>query len=139
MKLHIGLFQRLGKLCQLLVRLRLCHLFRDDLEEELNGAPAIHGKLAADKVHSLHPIRAFVDHGDAGIADILLHARFHDVAVTAKHLLRIGCDFIALVSAKALDRSEEHTSELQSLMRTSYAVCCLKKKTDDNADNNNKI
>src|SRR3546814_5398769 len=26
-------------------------------------------------------------------------------------------------------RSEEHTSELQSLMRTSYAVSCLKKKT----------
>src|SRR3546814_8290410 len=25
-----------------------------------------------------------------------------------------------------LDRSEEHTSELQSLMRTSYAVSCLK-------------
>src|SRR3546814_5680025 len=25
------------------------------------------------------------------------------------------------------DRSEEHTSELQSLMRISYAVCCLKK------------
>src|SRR3546814_9520285 len=25
-------------------------------------------------------------------------------------------------------RSEEHTSELQSLMRTSYAVCCSKKK-----------
>src|SRR3546814_7019110 len=28
-------------------------------------------------------------------------------------------------------RSEEHTSELQSLMRTSYAVCCLKKKKED--------
>src|SRR3546814_9391527 len=28
----------------------------------------------------------------------------------------------------ALDRSEEHTSELQSLMRISYAVFCLKKK-----------
>src|SRR3546814_7102974 len=27
----------------------------------------------------------------------------------------------------ALDRSEEHTSELQSLMRISYAVFCLKK------------
>src|SRR3546814_5162938 len=27
--------------------------------------------------------------------------------------------------------SEEHTSELQSLMRTSYAVFCLKKKTTD--------
>src|SRR3546814_6259185 len=28
----------------------------------------------------------------------------------------------------ALERSEEHTSELQSLMRISYAVFCLKKK-----------
>src|SRR3546814_4268641 len=28
-------------------------------------------------------------------------------------------------------RSEEHTSELQSLMRTSYAVICLKKKKTD--------
>src|SRR3546814_11181700 len=27
-------------------------------------------------------------------------------------------------------RSEEHTSELQSLMRISYAVCCLKKQTN---------
>src|SRR3546814_3188565 len=32
-----------------------------------------------------------------------------------------------------IDRSEEHTSELQSLMRISYAVFCLKKKTHDNA------
>src|SRR3546814_10746974 len=30
--------------------------------------------------------------------------------------------------AKRLCRSEEHTSELQSLMRISYAVLCLKKK-----------
>src|SRR3546814_2615372 len=29
-------------------------------------------------------------------------------------------------------RSEEHTSELQSLMRISYAVFCLKKKTQEN-------
>src|SRR3546814_6779175 len=29
-------------------------------------------------------------------------------------------------------RSEEHTSELQSLMRISYAVFCLKKKKDTN-------
>src|SRR3546814_6256250 len=31
--------------------------------------------------------------------------------------------------ADRLARSEEHTSELQSLMRNSYAVFCLKKKT----------
>src|SRR3546814_7234248 len=32
-------------------------------------------------------------------------------------------------------RSEEHTSELQSLMRISYAVFCLKKKTKKNKNN----
>src|SRR3546814_9738383 len=30
-----------------------------------------------------------------------------------------------------IDRSEEHTSELQSLMRISYAVFCLKKNNDN--------
>src|SRR3546814_2157220 len=34
-------------------------------------------------------------------------------------------------------RSEEHTSELQSLMRTSYAVFCLKKKNPFKHVNNN--
>src|SRR3546814_7816899 len=33
-------------------------------------------------------------------------------------------------------RSEEHTSELQSLMRISYAVFCLKKKTKETASSN---
>src|SRR3546814_1283206 len=33
-----------------------------------------------------------------------------------------------VVDADALGRSEEHTSELQSLMRNSYAVFCLKNK-----------
>src|SRR3546814_7983717 len=36
------------------------------------------------------------------------------------------------VIASALSRSEEHTSELQSLMRISYAVFCLKKKKEPN-------
>src|SRR3546814_5222602 len=34
-----------------------------------------------------------------------------------------------ILEARAVSRSEEHTSELQSLMRISYAVFCLKKKT----------
>src|SRR3546814_9716095 len=33
------------------------------------------------------------------------------------------------IAGLALHRSEEHTSELQSLMRIPYAVFCLKKKT----------
>src|SRR3546814_10610643 len=35
-------------------------------------------------------------------------------------------------------RSEEHTSELQSLMRTSYAVFCLKKKNKEHGENSIK-
>src|SRR3546814_10220096 len=41
--------------------------------------------------------------------------------------------------ARRMKRSEEHTSELQSLMRISYAVFCLKKKkTHDNTKQNTK-
>src|SRR3546814_3664459 len=43
----------------------------------------------------------------------------------------LGCkSFLTLrvQHERAADRSEEHTSELQSLMRISYAVFCLKKK-----------
>src|SRR3546814_2522297 len=38
-------------------------------------------------------------------------------------------------AALARERSEEHTSELQSLMRISYAVFCLKKKKKNRAGN----
>src|SRR3546814_1269810 len=41
------------------------------------------------------------------------------------------------ISSDVIDvRSEEHTSELQSLMRISYAVFCLKKKKINNSDKN---
>src|SRR3546814_9212974 len=47
----------------------------------------------------------------------------------------------AIAREKALKewrRSEEHTSELQSLMRNSYAVFCLKKKTTQKHTTNHK-
>src|SRR3546814_8442412 len=47
----------------------------------------------------------------------------------ARHVLE-ACR--ARRSTPRLVRSEEHTSELQSLMRISYAVFCLKKKTKQN-------
>src|SRR3546814_10449903 len=46
-------------------------------------------------------------------------------AVDQAEIFFVGCGRIAC----AAHRSEEHTSELQSLMRISYAVFCLKKKT----------
>src|SRR3546814_4086976 len=45
----------------------------------------------------------------------------------------VGIALVSRVSHCPSFRSEEHTSELQSLMRISYAVFCLKKK------NHNKI
>src|SRR3546814_6785247 len=48
---------------------------------------------------------------------------------TAQLHYRLGPPLLALAFALlAVPRSEEHTSELQSLMRISYAVFCLKKK-----------
>src|SRR3546814_4008815 len=45
-----------------------------------------------------------------------------ELAPRAPHVAQIG------VKYRAVRRSEEHTSELQSLMRISYAGFCLKKK-----------
>src|SRR3546814_7376150 len=56
-------------------------------------------------------------HGDAGIAG---DDAAGDRAIAGDAALR--------PAAAAVLRSEEHTSELQSLMRISYAVFCLKKK-----------
>src|SRR3546814_3607962 len=55
-------------------------------------------------------------------------ALFHNLGDDGKGdlLRRDGAD----VEAGGRARSEEHTSELQSLMRISYAVFCLKKKKD---------
>src|SRR3546814_10274971 len=73
-----------------------------------------------------------------------LRARFGDVRLSRVYRTRAvgfdGGDFLnaaAVIETDlepgALDawlRSEEHTSELQSLMRISYAVFCLKKKKE---------
>src|SRR3546814_5176948 len=58
---------------------------------------------------------AFAMLGAAAMLDIS-----PDHAIARRTLAQFGDGFLA--------RSEEHTSELQSLMRISYAVFCLKKK-----------
>src|SRR3546814_6316427 len=55
---------------------------------------------------------------------------------------RAVTDIIAVdrgAAAEMVPRSEEHTSELQSLMRISYAVFCLKKKKYVNTRNTNTV
>src|SRR3546814_2708700 len=87
-------------------------------------APA-HGRGIADLVDPLHhhpavDLAAVVDVG--GLRE---EPEFEFALLSAHALLRIGRH---RRNGRACIRSEEHTSELQSLMRISYAVFCLKKK-----------
>src|SRR3546814_6531756 len=67
--------------------------------------------------------------GDAVSRDDLLTALDRrDVRVYSRNLDMIVSRLRRKVARAGVDRSEEHTSELQSLMRISYAVFCLKKK-----------
>src|SRR3546814_3961249 len=54
----------------------------------------------------------------------------HNVRIGA-HTAMAGCAAVAGSATIGSYRSEEHTSELQSLMRISYAVFCLKKKKNN--------
>src|SRR3546814_8876872 len=61
--------------------------------------------------------------------DLAMHLRRHGIDAAVDNIVRkrqsVGD---AIVSRISEARSEEHTSELQSLMRISYAVFCLNKK-----------
>src|SRR3546814_8162689 len=92
-------------------------LFRSDAQGVRAGTvparrPGAHARrgveLHADPAHAAHEPRR---------PDPALHARTRS---------RGRCD-----PHRAARRSEEHTSELQSLMRISYAVFCLKKTTKE--------
>src|SRR3546814_1823900 len=52
-----------------------------------------------------------------------------NIPMAANELAQIAA--AAGAAGVGMDRSEEHTSELQSLMRISYAVFCLKKKKQE--------
>src|SRR3546814_2007987 len=55
-------------------------------------------------------------------------ARYTSAIVTAAANTHVIIAYLAALFPGLGGRSEEHTSELQSLMRISYAVFCLKKK-----------
>src|SRR3546814_5652416 len=88
------------------------------------------------QVQRLAPLLDAVDGGLDDDLDALLHhlagQRVAHVVVEAAQDLRAAVDQRHLAAEAVEDRSEEHTSELQSLMRISYAVFCLKKKKKQN-------
>src|SRR3546814_1302534 len=82
-------------------------------------------KQRAKRIGTFRPSGADALLGPAAVIDgvVGLH-RGDDVLVVEARDVR-GAQVLGVLDA----RSEEHTSELQSLMRISYAVFCLKKKT----------
>src|SRR3546814_5206662 len=82
--------------------------------------------------HANHPTHPGFDSPPLGVvldspADVKKHAiRIKMLAVTTD-VMPLGNE----TGMTGAERSEEHTSELQSLMRISYAVFCLKKNTQN--------
>src|SRR3546814_5245773 len=87
-----------------------------------SSAPT-NGRFASETIAATSPTAGLTTGSPAAIASI-----------TA-----IGACSLSDESASRSKRSEEHTSELQSLVRISYAVFCLKKKTKYTTINNNMI
>src|SRR3546814_1075934 len=81
------------------------------------------GAKSALDPNAIHSIRPYV-HDDAPDLDLIVPN------VTIVDAERTFWDKVVILHGlrRWFDRSEEHTSELQSLMRISYAVFCLKKK-----------
>src|SRR3546814_6117237 len=86
---------------------------------------------------------AELDRIETRLFDLRAAARKHgcqaDELPVKMHEMRAALDAIegGTEHLAALEkRSEEHTSELQSLMRTSYAVCCWKNKTQQHNTTN---
>src|SRR3546814_7290713 len=90
---------------------------RMDQQARLLAAPR---RLAAQQLQHFAALHAGVQHRQAAVG-ALAQRRPHEEVVGALDQQENGEEDGAV-------RSEEHTSELQSLMRNSYAVFCLQKK-----------
>src|SRR3546814_2511225 len=95
-----------------------------------HGQPVVSTPCAVEGMHLRDGHDVLVADDAAAFADAVV--RLHEDEALWTTLSRNGLDNVArhfsLDAARDTVRSEEHTSELQSLMRISYAVFCLKKK-----------
>src|SRR3546814_9720220 len=107
--LAIGVRDRLPQVSELLL-------------EEISRATIHHAGKIPHNVITMNAEVEFVDEASEATRIVqLVYPRQADIAANRISILTpVGAGLIGL-------RSEEHTSELQSLMRNSYAVFCLKK------------
>src|SRR3546814_1402348 len=116
-------------------------LFRSEVIREhpvlLNRAPTLHRlgiqafepKLIEGKAIQLHPLVCTAFNADFDGDQMAVHVPLSIEAQLEARTLMMSSNNI--LSPANGERSEEHTSELQSLMRISYAVFCLKKQINN--------
>src|SRR3546814_3048435 len=108
-------------------------IFKQKTAYELRISDWSSDVCSSDLAISLHDflgfLGVFLGHLATGIALVLTHFLPRLGIVLTSFLTRGTIATVSIQNAGiGLGRSEEHTSELQSLMRISYAVFCLKKK-----------
>src|SRR3546814_7317052 len=142
--------------CALVTGVQTCALpiSRPSAERECHPSPeqrlkATTAPSASDAVHALNassgraetiqqrsnPGRAWISYMDQTLLEVRVTKKTLEADDIASFELK-NCDGSSLPHFSA-GRSEEHTSELQSLMRISYAVFCLKKKKHNQTNTTN--
>src|SRR3546814_10578157 len=102
-------------------------------EEELRGAIELHKGPRPDIRHERRMLRSILDLDDVEVAEVMTHRRnvaMIDAGLPADAIVDAVLESTFTRLPLYRGRSEEHTSDLQSLMRTSYAVFCLIKKNN---------
>src|SRR3546814_6148406 len=99
-------------------------VFATDVVFAVDSVPAVYG-ITGD------PFLVFATNAFALLG---LRALYFVLEGALSKLVHLGYGLAAILAF--IGRSEEHTSELQSLMRTSYATFCLKKKRKKKAHTN---
>src|SRR3546814_4593349 len=85
--------------------------------------------FSADIAHELRtPLNSMLTQMEVALLRDRENTDYKDILYSALEELRRMSKMVDDMLFLAKARSEEHTSELQSLMRISYAVFCLKKK-----------
>src|SRR3546814_4955210 len=126
--------------CALVTGVQTCALpiftAADEAEAQAIGRAMVEARLAAcaNVLPGMVPIFRWEGRVQTGSESVVIlkttaeRAAALVEAVEAMHSYDCPCAVVLPIVGGSRARSEEHTSELQSLMRISYAVFCLKKK-----------
>src|SRR3546814_7982067 len=99
--------------------------------EKRQGENQPYGQLRQVVAKTMYPVGHPYHHTTIGSMNDLNAAKLEDVKQWFRTWYGPNNAVLVLAGDIDVERSEEHTSELQSLMRISYAFFCLKKKKNN--------